>query len=199
LEEHIQSSEEPIIFIVGEKVALGPSSRALVALFTKWDNDLEVGILSGDPPRPVRRETNETNFDRDSAQQRHDATAFIIYERATMRPIGGTDLRHIDHQRRTAEFGILIGEKDCWGKGYGTETVILMLDYAFTVLTLHNVMLSTSSFNERAIRTYTRGGFREIGRRREAYRLGDRTYDIVYMDCLATEFQSPLKPVLKLP
>ena len=47
---------------------------------------------------------------------------FTIYERVTLRPIGNTGLHKIDFRNRTAEFGIMIGEKDCWGKGYGTET-----------------------------------------------------------------------------
>jgi RimJ/RimL family protein N-acetyltransferase len=85
----------------------------------------------------------------------------------------------------------MIGEKECWGKGYGTETTTLMLDYGFTLLGLHNICLSVFSFNERGIRAYTRAGFREIGRRREAICLAGRAHDIVFMDCLASEFQSP--------
>ena len=67
-----------------------------------------------------------------------------------------------------------------------------MLDYSFTALGLHNIMLTVYSFNERGIRAYTRAGYREVGRRREAFRLGGRTFDVIYMDCLATEFQSPV-------
>jgi RimJ/RimL family protein N-acetyltransferase len=192
--------EQPIINIVGEKVALGPWSRAVVPLVNRWDNDFAVGILSGDAPGPVVREATEADVERAvRGEPRHSSLPFVIYELATMRPIGVTDLRHINYQRRTAEFGVAIGEKDYWGKGYGTEAVTLVLDYAFSVLGLHNVMLDTNSFNERAIRCYRRVGFKEIGRRREAQRLGDRIYDVVYMDCLATEFKRPLKGALELP
>lgn len=191
--------EQRIVNIVGEKVALGPSSRDTLPLLNRWDNDFAVTVLSGDPPRPVAREATEADYERYGRGESRNWVGLVIYERATMRPIGVTDLRNLDHVRRTAEFGIMIGEKDCWGKGYGTEAVILMLDYGFTVLGLHNVMLDTFSYNERAIRAYTRAGFREIGRRREAHRLGDRVYDVVYMDCLATEFKSPLPRVLELP
>jgi RimJ/RimL family protein N-acetyltransferase len=91
----------------------------------------------------------------------------------------------------------LVGEKDCWNKGYGTETTTLMLDYGFTALGLHNIMLRVFSYNERARRAYLRAGFKEIGRRREARRLAGRAYDVVYMDCLATEFEgSTLKHLL---
>lgn len=193
-----QPGDEPIINIRGEKVCLGPAHRGVISVFAKWDNDFEVTVLAGDPLRPKTMEQIEADFNSFSKSDARWAP-FVIYEAATMRLIGATDLRHIDGEHRSAEFGISIGEKDCWGKGYGTETVILMLDYGFSVLGLHNIMLDTYSYNERAIRAYTRAGFREIGRRREAKRIGGQVYDVVYMDCLATEFHSPLKPVVPQP
>ena len=53
-------------------------------------------------------------------------------------------------------------------------------------------MLRAYSFNQRGIRAYTRAGFKVIGRRREARRRGGRTTDTIFMDCLETEFQSPV-------
>jgi RimJ/RimL family protein N-acetyltransferase len=67
-----------------------------------------------------------------------------------------------------------------------------MLDYGFTGLCLHHIRLSTLSFNERGIRAYTRAGFRTSGRWRQAHRFGGQAYDVILMDCLATEFQSPV-------
>jgi RimJ/RimL family protein N-acetyltransferase len=141
--------------------------------------------------RPHTREAREAWYDR-LAKDEPDTTDFLIYERVTIRPIGKTALDQIDHVARIASLGIIIGERDCWGKGYGTETAILMLDYRFTLLGLHNIMLTVDSYNERAIRAYRRAGFKEIGHRREARRRGGRAYDVISMDCLATEFRSPL-------
>ena len=76
---------------------------------------------------------------------------FAIYERANLRPIGQTNLRDVNTVHRTAEFGILIGERDCRGKGYGTEVAQLILDFAFNGLNLHNVWLDTLSLNPSAI------------------------------------------------
>ena len=53
-------------------------------------------------------------------------------------------------------------------------------------------MLSVVAVNEPGIRAYTRAGFREIGRRRQAWLLGGQLWDLVYMDCLASEFRSPV-------
>jgi RimJ/RimL family protein N-acetyltransferase len=182
--------EQPIININGDKVALGPLRRDLLPLYQKWINDFEVTRTLGVGWRPMTWEAEQSWYE--GASKRSSEVVFTLYERLTMRPIGTTGLHDVDHFTRTAEFGILIGEKDCWGRGYGTEATALVLDYGFNGLGLHNVMLRVFSLNERGIRAYTRAGFREIGRRREAWRLGSQVYDVVYMDCLATEFQSPL-------
>jgi RimJ/RimL family protein N-acetyltransferase len=73
--------------------------------------------------------------------------------------------------------------------------VILVLDYGFTVLGLRSIVLSAISYSERPIRAYKRAGFREPGRRRECVRRGARRYHDIYVECLATEFSSPLPAV----
>jgi len=199
LEPEPQAQEKPIINIVGVKVALGPFHKGLLPLFTKWDNDFDVCFLSGDPLRPVMKEEIETYYENHSKEEQRNRVQFVIYKQATLQPIGLTDLRRMDYRNGTAEFGIGIGEKDCWDKGFGTEATILMLDYGFTILGLHNILLETYSYNERAIKAYLRAGFRIIGRRREAHRWGNKLYDDVIMDCLSTEFHNPIKPILELP
>ncbi|MYB77677.1 MAG: GNAT family N-acetyltransferase, partial [Chloroflexi bacterium] len=94
----------------------------------------------------------------------------------------------IDHRNRTAAFGIAIGEPDARGKGYGTETAQLMLDYAFTVQGLHNVMLHVHEYNLAGIRAYTKAGFKEFGRRRECHFMGGKYWDLIHMECLASEW-----------
>jgi RimJ/RimL family protein N-acetyltransferase len=184
-------NDAPILNLVGEKVALGPRRRDLVPLYHRWINDLEVTRTCAWGVSVQTREAMEEWYDR-ASKGGFDFVDFTIYEQSTLRPIGWTSLEEIDYLDRTAKFIILIGEKECWGKGYGTETARLILDYGFTVLGLHNVWLTVNSFNERGIRAYRRAGFREIGRRREAHRLAGQAFDVICMDCLASEFQSPL-------
>lgn len=191
-------SEKPVLNISGDKVALGPLQKSMVPAFVRWENDFAVSMMSGSPLRPISREAIEGQFEQ-QLKENSKHIEFAIYEQASMQVIGLAELKHIDRTHRIAEYGILIGEKSCWGKGYGTETTMLMLDYAFTVLGLHNVLLSTYGYNERAVRAYTRAGFRVMGRQREAARLGDQIYDVIFMDCLATEFRSPLKRIIELP
>ena len=178
----------PILNLVGEKVALGPIRRDLVPVYERWINDFEVvRTLGVSGPRPLTTEGEVAWYERTALSDKD--VSFTMYERSSLRPIGSSGLHFVDHYNRTATFGILIGEKDCWGKGYGTEATRLMLDYAFTGLGLHNVMLNVFANNERAIRAYRRAGFREIGRRRQAHRTGGDMEDVVFMDCLATDLQ----------
>lgn len=186
-----QPSDPSLLNIIGDKVALGPHRRDLLPLYLTWINDFEATRTLALGLRPVTWEEELVWYEHISTPD-PSTVYFTVYERHTMRPIGNTDLRQIDHLHRTAEFGILLGAKDCWGKGYGTETTALMLDYGFTGLGLHNIMLRVFAFNARGIRAYTRAGFRVIGRRRQAHRFGGRAYDVIYMDCLASEFQSPV-------
>jgi RimJ/RimL family protein N-acetyltransferase len=97
------------------------------------------------PPYPMMMEKEQDWYDRQSRAE--NDVPFTIYERETSRPIGNTGLHGVDYRNRTATFGILIGEPEYRGKGYGTETTRLMLDYAFTVLGLHNVMLIVFEYN----------------------------------------------------
>lgn len=176
-----------VLNILGKLIALGPFVRDDLALYHRWFNDFEVTRYYLDTPRPQTLEERAAWYERMSAGDPYNID-FLIYELATMRPIGRVGLDDINYQHRRASFGILIGEKDCWGKGYGTEATRLTLDYGFRQLGLHNIMLSVSSANTAAIRAYTRAGFRVIGARRECRHEGDSVLDNIFMDCLATEF-----------
>jgi diamine N-acetyltransferase len=190
---------QPAITIRGDKIALGPWQREVIPLIVQWENDLPLTLLSGSFLRPMTVERAEAFYERWAKDDQRDATHFLIYETGTLRLIGWTGLIEINATNRTATYHIKIGARDCWDKGYGTETTIRVLDYAFNALGLHNVMLETFSYNGRAIGAYTRAGFREMGRRRESARVGGRAYDDVYMDCLSTDFRNPLRPILDLP
>jgi RimJ/RimL family protein N-acetyltransferase len=193
-----QPSTTPVVNITGNLTALGPFDERMAEALHRWYNDFAVAVLNGSVPHPQTMEVSRGAVERLSTDDQ-TRYAFAMYERTTMRLIGFVDLRTIDYRQRTAEVGIMIGEHDCWGKGYGTETLYLVLDYAFSVLGLHNIMLSLAGYNERALRTYHRVGFREIGRRREIGSIGNTFTDAIFMDCLSTEFHSPLAPIVTPP
>lgn len=180
----------PIILFRGPTVALGPVHRGILPALARWFNDVTASTLAGDTPLPLSAEQIEAEYTR-FAQPDSTRVDWLIYEQSALRAIGIGNLRDIDHHHRCAELGIMLGETDCWGKGFGTEATYLLLDYGFNVLGLHNIILDPVAFNERAIRTYRRVGFREIGRRRQAHRIGAVAHDLVLMDYLASEFRSP--------
>ena len=181
------SATSPIWNIEGQRIALGPLRRDLIPVYQRWTNDFTVTrTLRSSGPTTIDQVT--TSFDQLGGDER--STNFTIYARDGWRPIGNTALVDIDWRARTAEFILFIGEADCRGKGYGTETTRLMLEYAFTALGLHSVMLKVYAFNRAGRRVYEKAGFRTIGRRRECQLMGGELWDVEYMDCLATEFTS---------
>ena len=179
---------QPIITLRGHKVALGPVRRDLLPLYQAWMNQadttrfLRMGIYSLE---------NEENWYEGVAKG--DGIAyFTIYELATMKPIGGVDLQAIDQVNRTAELGIMIGDTESRGKGYGTEAVQLMCDWGFNAMGLNSIMLLTFAFNIAGQKAYTKAGFREFGRRRNVRWFAGQYWDDIYYDILAEEFDSPV-------
>ena len=178
----------PVINIRGDRVALGPLHRGLLLLIERWDNDFQTADLGGDDPGPHTAESIAAGWEPLLRGERPDWIGFAIYAVPELRPIGITNIRDFTNPHGTAEFGIAIGDASDRGQGFGTEATRLLLDYAFTVLGVHNVWLDTPAYNVGAIRAYEKVGFREIGRRRGARSLAGTRYDVVLMDCIANEF-----------
>jgi diamine N-acetyltransferase len=183
--------EEAGYVVEGERVALGPLRMDLVPTYQRWSNDLEVANGNG----WVIPFTLEMQRDRIASRSgKPDIADFTIYDRSDQTPIGFSSLFRIDHRTGTADYGIFLGERR--GQGLGTEATRLTLDWGFTMLGLHNIMLSVAAWNERAIRVYAKAGFRELGRRRGAGVTMGRRYDGVFMELLAAEFRQSGQSVL---
>ena len=177
----------PIFNIVGEKVALGPLRKDLVPTYTRWYNNYHTLRTLGTTPVPLTLEQDEKQHERLVANSATEIS-FTVYARSSSRPIGNAGLFDVDYRNRTAELGLIIAEPNARGKGYGTETTQLVVDYAFTALGLHNVMLTVFEYNLAGIRVYTKAGFTEIGRRRASNFMGGKLWDIIFMECLSTEW-----------
>ena len=113
---------------------------------------------------------------------------FSIVKKDNDELIGSCSYTHIDHMAQCAEIGIMIGDKNSRGKGYGQETMKMLVDFGFNSLNFHSIYLTVYPFNEAALACYKKIGFKEVGRRREAaYHFGKRC-DIIFMDILKDEF-----------
>ena len=163
--------------------------------WARWFNDLEVTIPLGDEAYTPTSLEAEQEAVREILED--NSHVFSIVDAETGDPVGRCLLFRVDLVNRKAMLGIVIGEKDYWDQGYGQEAVRLLLDYAFNLLNLNSVMLGTFSFNERAIRCYEKVGFKLIGRQRDARIIAGEKYDLILMDILSGEFESPyIKPML---
>ena len=178
----------PIITLAGDRVALGPGRRDLISLYQAWINDLSVTRFLRSWPMTLDQEVAWY----EGMVKNRDLAYFTIYELPTYRPIGGIDLHNIDVRNRTAELGIMIGERDARGRGLGTEAVRLVCDYGFHALELNSIWLLTFGWNIAGQKAYTKAGFKEFGRRRQARFFDGRYWDDIYMDILRQEFQSPV-------
>jgi diamine N-acetyltransferase len=184
--------QEPIVCITGALVTLGPLDRDLVPTLSRWMNDFTgLPTLAPRAPRPMTADAETAWYD-DIATS--NDIVFLIRDRLSGEPIGTSSLMEIDFRNRNAMFGIYIGEAAARGKGYGSETTRLVLDYAFNLLGLNSVRLGVAAFNPAGIRAYTKAGFRETGRLRERWWHEGELHDEVLMDCLAREFSVQAGP-----
>ncbi|HZP84717.1 MAG TPA: GNAT family protein [Chthonomonadaceae bacterium] len=178
----------PIFNLRGEKVALGPLRRDLIPVYTRWVNEFE-GQFTFSSVEPITKEQRTASYERWS-RDREDTT-FTIYEAASLRPVGMTGIWILDRFAHSGFIFIYIGAKERRGRGYGGEAMALVMDYGSHALNLQSLEVTVIASNIAGIRAYQRAGFRIIGRRREAVRVGNRIEDFLYMHCLAEEFHSP--------
>lgn len=176
-------------FRVGTKIYLRPLEREDAALFVTWLNDAEVTDTLN-LFRPIDL-ASEEEFIATIPKSEHDFV-FGIAVKATDQLIGTTGLHDVDWKNRHANFGINIGAKHEWGKGYGTEATALTVRYAFETLNLHRVRLLVFETNERAIRTYEKVGFRREGVLREDRFHAGRYWNTITMAMLRTEWTARL-------
>ena len=100
--------------------------------------------------------------------------------------IGNIMYYDLNMQNRQAELGIMIGDKDYWSSGYGTDTVNTLLRHLFTILELDRVYLHTLSWNYRAQASFSKSGFKLV---RNVKRGGQ---DFILMDVLRPDWEEPI-------
>jgi diamine N-acetyltransferase len=176
---------QPFILVQGQRVGLGALRQDLIPTYMKWRSDLEVLRGTGQSSQIPTLEAVQTWYEQATSPGNTDVH-FTIYDLDDLAPVGTALLVRVDQHAGTAEFGLTIGERR--NQGLGSEATRLVLDWAFTVMGLRNILLVTFSWNLPAIRAYSKAGFREIGRRRGAVVTYGKRYDQVLMDAVADEF-----------
>ena len=171
---------------MGERVVLRRHVPENIRAFQRWYSDPEVVRLTRYQDGPMRRDEIDRFFAARALGV--ESLAMAIHVRDTDRLIGTCALSQLDSDNGSALFHITIGEKDAWGRGYGTEATRLMVEHAFTGLGLHRVALTVFAFNERAVRSYRSVGFVVEGRAREAIWREGHWWDEISMSLLDSEW-----------
>lgn len=175
--------------IYGDRIRLRGAEREDLPRFVVWLNDPEVRrYLSMNQPLSMARE--ERWFEQMSQVPPSEQVLVIEVRKETgWMPIGNTAFHAIDWMNRSAEVGIVIGEKNYWGQGYGRDTMRLMLSFGFNTLNLNRIYLRVFEHNQRGIRAYENAGFRHEGRMRQAQFLDGKYCDVLLMSVLRCEWQ----------
>ena len=153
----------------GRLVALRAHVPANRETFQRWYADPEIAELLRHDLEPLTSWQSRGYFDTFILPSSARGTCFAIHERKTKRLIGTTALtdRVSGRDGISALFRIVIGEKDVWGRGYGTEATRLVVEEAFDAMGLSAVRLEVFRHNARAIAAYKRVGFQVTGEHTE--------------------------------
>jgi len=114
---------------------------------------------------------------------------FLIFSKESNKIIGEVVINDIDRNNRSSNIRIAINKTEDFSKGYGSEAMILALNYGFGMLNLHRIELDAFAFNKRALHVYEKIGFKSEGIRRDACFFYNKYYDMVAMSILEEEFR----------
>jgi RimJ/RimL family protein N-acetyltransferase len=170
--------------IQGERVFLRPFENGDAELYYRWRADADVAELAG-LPLPMSLAQIEQRI---AEKQGEGQYAYVICLLADARPIGEALLFELDRLNGSAELGIFIGDKDAWGKGYGTDAVRALVAFGFEALRLERVWLEVWTENERARRAYEKAGFIHEGTLRHDRYEGGRFTDGHVMSIVRDEW-----------
>lgn len=179
------------IFIDGEKIYLRlPKEKDLKGNWFRWFND-----------PIVTQYQNKGIFPNTQARQRKyylftlngkSDIVFAIIEKKTNRHIGCVGLHNIDPIHRSAEIGIVIGEKEYWGKGYGKIAWKLMSGYGFNILNLHRISAIVFKENISSKKSAEASGFKIEGRLRDIFYKNGRYHSGYLMSALKEDFRKAI-------
>ncbi len=171
-------------WLYGERVILRPysagfSEEEMWRLY-EWSRDTSVLRWSGGSPLQMSFPEFKSAFQEEISRDDHHRVIFgILTQEGKL--IGRMGYFNIDWRRGEAELGIVIGDKDYWGRGYGTDAVCTLLHHIFTSTPLRRIYLFTYAENQRAQRCFEKCGFRYIGRTRK-FSLGRGLHEEIQME-----------------
>ena len=173
--------------LVGEGVELRRHARENYRLYGEWYGDPEIWRLTSWAASPLSTPAVERLFKDRELSSTDDS--FAIHLKGEEEPIGVVSLMNLSQANESAELSVIVGHPDDRRRGYGAEAIAILLDYGFDELGLNRVGLSVFEFNEYAISTYEKLGFRDEGRLRKSLKRDGAFYDAILMSVLGSEWQ----------
>ena len=174
----------------GELVRLAAvDSETFGKTFTRWSRDSEfMRLLNGEAIRLSSAAANKKWIEKDLEEASPGLYFFSTRALADDREIGFVVLDVSSWKDRNGFVGIGFGEREDWGKGYGTDLMKVLLRYAFTEVNLCRMTLTVFEYNPRAIRSYEKVGFRHEGRFRKFLNREGRRWDMLFMGILREDW-----------
>ena len=176
---------EPLLH--GSLVYLRPGEREDIPLFVRWLSDARTTRFLA-LRSPIGRAMEERWFDDMLEHHGRDRWFFVICLLGDDRPVGSLDLHAIDQTSGSAGIGIGIGDPADTSKGYGSDALAALLDFAFGELRLVRVWLDVFDFNPRARHVYERLGFVHEATFRHGVFRGGRYADVQRLGILREEW-----------
>lgn len=171
----------------GKNIVLRPMLPADIERQHEFNQDPELPGLDCTYPRAAPLERAQAFYE-DWTQADENRASFAI--EADGKYIGYCGLKDLLNRYGNLELGIFIGDRAYWGRGYGRDTVGVLLRYGFHYLGARRIALTTHAKNERAIRCYLACGFVEEGRPRKVLWIEGEYTDLVEMSILHDEWQA---------
>ena len=175
------------LFLEGEKVLLRPLEEGdISAKYLGWLNDYDVTRYLETGRFPVSQEDLRRFLTR--FQNTQSDFIFAIIDKGTETHIGNVTLNRIHWVHRTADTGIMIGEKNFLGKGYGFEAWSLLIDYAFVRLGLRKITAGAVAANTGSVKVMQKLGFRLEGTFRKEFFVEGHFMDVLRFGLFLEEF-----------
>jgi RimJ/RimL family protein N-acetyltransferase len=174
----------------GAKVYLRPFENTDKEAYKRWRADADpMGAAGFGYRAPLSDAEVDAYFSDRPPQQGKREYQFIICTLDDEKPIGNIMLMDLESRQGGAELGIVIGEADYRGKGYGTDACNAIVDFAFGELRLERVHLTAGVDNPSAEAAYVKCGFKKEGVLRHAAYSRGKFIDTVAMSILLDDWQ----------
>lgn len=152
-----------------------------------WRNDPEIIDLLGNNFLYIA-ESVDRNWYQQYLLSREKNIRLAIIPEDMSSAVGIVNLTGIHSVNRSAEFSIMIGNKEYWNQGLGKQATVQMLHHGFLNLNLHRIYLYVLTRNVRAVSMYEKTGFSKEGLLREAVYKNGKFEDMILMSILQRDF-----------